>query len=237
MAMGILFPGLLCGQDLRLSGTTTPQPRIVTPSDPDQPQAPPSDALILLGGDDLSAWMHPNGASAQWDLAQGVMTVKPHTGNLQTRESFEDFQLHLEWSAPEEVRGEGQLRGNSGVLLQGRYEIQILDSYQNETYINGQAGSIYKQYPPLVNAMRPPGQWNTYDIIFTAPRFKDDGSLHSPACITVLHNGILIQNHSIVLGTTDHQDPPEYKAHGPAPIVLQDHGDPVRFRNIWIRAL
>lgn len=227
---------LLYGQNLQLTESPTPQPRVITPSDREQAQAPPSDAVILFGGDDLSAWTHADGTPAGWDVADGILTVKPKTGSIQTKDNFEDFQLHVEWSSPGVVKGEGQFRGNSGVILQGRYEVQILDSYENETYVNGQAGSIYKQYPPLVNAMQQPGKWNTYDIIFTAPRFKPDGSLHSPARITVLHNGVLVQNNSTVLGITN-LPLPEYKAHGRGPIVLQDHGDLVRFRNIWIREL
>lgn len=237
LALALCAPAcLLHAQNLLLGEPAAPQPRIVTPSEREQVQAPPSDAIVLLGGDDLSAWMHKDGSPARWDVAEGIMTVKPKTGSIQTKDNFEDFQLHVEWSAPSQVKGEGQLRGNSGVILQGLYEVQILDSYQNETYVNGQAGSIYKQYPPLVNAMQQPGKWNTYDIIFTAPRFKEDGSLHSPARITVLHNGVLVQNNSTVLGSTS-LSLPEYKAHGRGAIVLQDHGDLVRFRNVWIREL
>ena len=228
------FVGGLSGQNLQLSESYTPQPRVVTPASCDRPVPPPSDAVVLFDGTDLSAWVHADGSPADWEVADGILTVKPKSGSIQTKADFEDFQLHLEWSSPVVVKGEDQLRGNSGVILQGRYEVQILDSYNNPTYVNGQAGSIYKQYPPLVNAMQKPGEWNTFDILFTAPRFKADGSLHSPAYITVLHNGILIQHHVAVLGITN-LPLPAYKAHGRGPIVLQDHGDLVRFRNIWIR--
>ena len=236
IAMLGLSVGWVSGQNLLLSESYEPQPRVVTPASCDCPVAPPSDAVVLFDGTDLSAWVHADGTPADWEVAEGVLTVKPQSGSIQTKADFEDFQLHIEWSSPVEVKGEDQLRGNSGVILQGRYEVQILDSYDNPTYVNGQAGSIYKQYPPLVNAMQKPGEWNTFDIIFTAPRFKADGSLHSPAYLTVLHNGVLVQNHSAVLGITN-LPLPEYKAHGRGPIVLQDHGDLVRFRNIWIREL
>lgn len=215
------------------------QPEIVTPADMDRIIPPPSDALVLFDGNGFDEWTHSNGSPVAWDLVDGnAMQIKPKSGgSIQTKRSFQDFQLHVEWSAPAVIKGESQLRGNSGVILQGRYEVQILDSHENETYANGQAASIYKQYPPLVNATQKPGRWNTYDIIFTAPRFNEDGSLHSHAYITVLHNGVLVQNHSLVYGPTEYIGLPIYKAHGPGPIVLQDHGDLVRFRNVWIREL
>lgn len=157
------------------------------------------------------------------------MTVKPHSGSIRTKKDFGDFQLHLEWSAPTEIVGESQGRGNSGVFMQGMYEVQILDNYQNETYANGQAGSIYKQTPPLVNACQKPGKWNTYDIIYTAPRFKEDGSLQSHGRITVLHNGVLVQNNTMILGTTEFIGFPRIVAHGKGPIILQDHLNPGAF--------
>ena len=163
--------------------------------------------------------------------------VKAKSGNIQTKRNFGDCQLHIEWCTPENVSDTGQLRSNSGVFLQSLYEVQILDSYLNDTYWNGQAGSIYKQSAPLVNACQKPGKWNTYDIIYTAPRFKDDGTLHSHGRITVLHNGVLIQNNTLILGTTEFIGFPKTVAHGRGPIVLQDHLNPVRFRNIWIREL
>ncbi len=219
----------------------TPQPKIVTP--PDLVIAvgePPSDAVVLLGLKDnaISEWVNcEEGKPVGWQIENGIMTVKPHSGSIRTKKDFGDFQLHLEWSAPTEIVGESQGRGNSGVFMQGMYEVQILDNYQNETYANGQAGSIYKQTPPLVNACQKPGKWNTYDIIYTAPRFKEDGSLQSHGRITVLHNGVLVQNNTMILGTTEFIGFPRIVAHSKGPIILQDHLNPVRFRNIWIREL
>ena len=219
----------------------TPQPKIVTPPDMDNAGvAPPSDAVVLLGLKDnaISEWVNcEEGKPVGWQIENGIMTVKPHYGSIRTKKDFGDFQLHLEWSAPTEIVGESQGRGNSGVFMQGMYEVQILDNYQNETYANGQAGSIYKQTPPLVNACQKPGKWNTYDIIYTAPRFKEDGSLQSHGRITVLHNGVLVQNNTMILGTTEFIGFPRIVAHGKGPIILQDHLNPVRFRNIWIREL
>ena len=219
----------------------TPQPKIVTPPDMDNAVvAPPSDAVVLLGLKDnaISEWVNcEEGKPVGWQIENGIMTVKPYSGSIRTKKDFGDFQLHLEWSAPTEIVGESQGRGNSGVFMQGMYEVQILDNYQNETYANGQAGSIYKQTPPLVNACQKPGKWNTYDIIYTAPRFKEDGSLQSHGRITVLHNGVLVQNNTMILGTTEFIGFPRIVAHGKGPIILQDHLNPVRFRNIWIREL
>ena len=219
----------------------TPQPKIVTSPDMDNAVvAPPSDAVVLLGLKDnaISEWVNcEEGKPVGWQIENGIMTVKPHSGSIRTKKDFGDFQLHLEWSAPTEIVGESQGRGNSGVFMQGMYEVQILDNYQNETYANGQAGSIYKQTPPLVNACQKPGKWNTYDIIYTAPRFKEDGSLQSHGRITVLHNGVLVQNNTMILGTTEFIGFPRIVAHGKGPIILQDHLNPVRFRNIWIREL
>lgn len=165
------------------------------------------------------------------------MTVNG-TGAISTRESFGDCQLHVEWASPSEVKGEGQGRGNSGLFFQGRYEVQVLDSYTNKTYFHGQAGAVYKQHAPLVNASRQPGEWQTYDIIFHAPRFSEDDKIISPARVTVLHNGILVQNHAEIFGTTGPVGEPKYVSHPlKQPLQLQDHGDAVRFRNIWIRAL
>ena len=199
-----------------------PQPRIVTPADMDRAVPPPSDAVVLLGldADDAPEWIGCDGKPVAWSVEDGVMTVIPNSGSIQTRRDFGDYQLHLEWSAPTEIVGESQGRGNSGGFMQGRYEVQILDNYGNETYANGQAGSIYKQSAPLVNACQKPGKWNTYDIIYTAPRFKDDGTLHSHGRITVLHNGVLIQNNTLILGTTEFIGFPKTVAHGRGPIVL-----------------
>lgn len=193
---------------------------------------PPCDATVLFDGKDLSQW---NGGD-QWKVQDGFAIADK--GGISTKEAFGDCQLHLEWASPEEIVGEGQGRGNSGVMLMGRYEVQILDSFDNTTYFDGQAGAIYKQHPPLVNASRKPGEWQTYDIIWTAPRFDAQGRLLRPASVTVLHNGVLIQNHFKLAGDTPYSRPPSYEAH-PAklPFELQFHGNPVRFRNIWIREI
>jgi hypothetical protein len=191
---------------------------------PGEGNSAPSDAIALFNGTDLKEWRGEGNSGPKWQIKEGDMIVVKDVGSLWTKRNFNDFQLHLEWSTPSEIVGEGQGRGNSGVLLQDRYEVQVLDSYNNRTYANGQAGSIYKQHSPLVNATRKPGDWNIYDIIYTAPRFKENGSLFSAARVTVIHNGVVIQNNV-------------YKAHGPAPIQLQNHGNPVRYRNIWIREL
>jgi hypothetical protein len=187
-----------------------------------------------------------DGSAAGWTVADGVLTVKKGSGNIHTKRAFTDYQLHLEWRIPEGIEGSGQLRGNSGVFLgsvgsgDDGYELQILDSYRNETYFNGQAGSIYKQAAPLVNPMRPPGEWQCYDVIWTAPRFKRNGSLRSPAIVTAFMNGVLIQDHVELKGETVFVGTPRYHAHGPLPIKLQDHKDPsqpISFRNIWLREL
>jgi hypothetical protein len=222
----------------------TPVPKIVSPG-PAVDAAPPSDAIVLLGDGGLGEWASVNtGGPAGWLFDKGVMTVKKGTGNVQTKRRFTNYQLHLEWRIPAKISGSGQGRGNSGLFLASTgdgdagYEIQILDSYRNETYVNGQAGSIYKQHPPLANAMRAPGEWQSYDIVWTAPVFNSDGSLKSPARITAFHNGVLIQNDAVLKGETTYIGKPAYKAHGPSPIKLQDHGDPsepISFRNIWIR--
>ncbi|TWT80995.1 hypothetical protein CA13_24420 [Planctomycetes bacterium CA13] len=211
-----------------LNGIEWQEPAVVTPGKTDSDA--PSDAVVLFDGKDLSLWN--NGEN--WIVKDGVATTGK--GRIQTKESFGDCQLHIEWAAPTPATGEGQGRGNNGVLIMDRYEVQILDSYENKTYFDGQAGAIYKQQPPAVNAMRPPGQWNTYDIFFTAPRFDDQGNLESAAYVTVLHNGVLIQNQFELLGDTPYSRPPQYKAHPPkAPLTLFEHGNAVRFRNIWIR--
>ena len=194
----------------------------------------PADAIVLFDGTDLSAW------HGDWKLDEDtdVVTVAPGTGNLVTKRAFGDVQLHLEWRTPSLIEGEGQGRGNSGVFLMERYELQVLDSYENTTYSNGQAGSIYKQHIPLVNASRAPGEWQSYDVIFVAQRFRDDGTLSQPATFTVLHNGVLIQNHVTVEGTTVFIGEPEYEPHdAKAPLMLQDHTNPISYRNIWIREL
>lgn len=222
-----------------------PEPVVVTPGA--SAAAAPSDAIVLFDGTNLDAWVNTNnGGPARWTVADGVFTVNKPVGNIQTRRSFTNYQLHIEWRVPANITGKDQGRGNSGLFLasigggDGGYELQILDSFNNRTYSNGQAGSIYKQAIPLVNAMRKPGEWNVYDVIWTAPTFKADGSLASPARVTAIHNGVLIQNNLALTGETRYIGAPSYKAHGATPIKLQAHGDPsepLSFRNIWLREL
>jgi hypothetical protein len=223
----------------------TPVPKIIAPGRTND--APPSDAIVLFDGKNLDEWVSvKDHSAAQWTVGDGVLTVNKPTGNIETKRSFTNYQLHLEWRIPEGITGSGQLRGNSGVFLASTgggdagYEMQILDSYNNATYVNGQAASLYKQYPPLVNAMRKPGEWQTYDIIWIAPTFRDDGSVATPAYVTAFHNGVLVQNHTALRGETLYIGAPSYKKHGAAPIKLQAHGDPsapISFRNIWVRPL
>jgi hypothetical protein len=212
------------------------EPPIVTPGRTSVD--PPSDAVVLFDGKSLASWRSSDGSPAKWLVRDGYMEVAPGTGDIATAERFGDCQLHIEWATPPIVRGEGQERGNSGIFLMNHYEIQVLDSYDNKTYFHGQAGSVYKQYAPLVNASRPPGQWQSYDIIFRAPRFDEQGKPAERARVTVLHNGALIQNNVEVFGNTYNDRPAVYTVHPPLePLRLQDHGNPVRYRNIWIRRL
>ena len=223
----------------------TPVPPIVTPGA--RPDAAPSDAIVLFDGKNLDQWVATKDKSpAAWTLADGVMTVKKTAGNIETKRSFKNYQLHLEYRVPVNITGSGQGRGNSGVFLastgsgDGGYELQILDSYENTTYVNGQAGSLYKQHPPLVNASRKPGEWQTYDVIWTAPVFAADGSVTSPARVTALMNGVLIQNNAVLAGERLYIGKPKYRPYSSAPIKLQAHGDPsppLSFRNIWVREL
>ena len=210
---------------------------LVTPG-PSAGQAP-SDAIVLFDGKNLAEWESTRSGESLWSVIDGAMTVQRNAGSIRTRRKFGDVQLHIEWRTPValEPTQTGQYRGNSGVFLQERYEVQVLDSYDNATYANGQAGSIYKQQIPLVNASRKPGEWQSFDIIFTAPRFSDKGTLVVPAYLTVFHNGVLIHNHVALKGTTANQGLPEYEVHGKSSILLQDHGDPVSYRNIWVREL
>lgn len=211
-------------------------PRVVMPGA--EPGAPPADAIVLFDGTDLSRWESDRGGAAQWTVADGAMQVKPKAGGIRTKQTFGDVQLHLEWATPSVVKGEGQGRGNSGVFLMGRYEIQVLDSHENTTYFHGQAGAVYKQHAPLVNASRKPGEWQTYDIVFHAPHFDEHGKVIERARFTVFHNGVLVQDHAEVMGITTHEGPPYYEAHPEKmPLGLQDHGDLVKYRNIWIREI
>ena len=208
---------------------------------------PPSDAVVLFNGHDLSQWVATRDKSAAgWTVADGVLTVKKSAGNIETKQTFGSYQLHLEWKVPVGISGTGQGRGNSGLFMaspgagDAGYELQILDSFENQTYVNGQAASIYKQSIPLVNASRKPGEWQSYDVIWTAPVFNADGSVRSSAGVTVLHNGVLVQNNFVLPGETRYIGKPTYRAHGPSPIKLQAHGDPsapLSFRNIWVRPL
>jgi hypothetical protein len=221
-----------------------PVPKVITPVSVNV--SAPSDAIVLFDGSNLDQWVSTSDTTkpAKWTVMNGLVRVDKSQGDIQTKASFMDYQLHIEWRVPENITGTGQGRGNSGVFLaavgDGGYEIQVLDSYNNSTYVNGQAGSLYKQSIPLVNPMRPPGEWQVYDIIWTAPRFKKDGSLQSPARVTALLNGVLIQNNVELKGTTEYIGKPTYKAHGASPIRLQSHGDPsepISFKNIWLRQL
>jgi len=226
-----------------MSAFWNPQPVVVKPGKVpcDKPTPAPSDAIVLFDGKDLSKWESVKGGEAKWKVSGGMFTVDKSQGNIQTKQSFRDYQLHIEWQAPKNVEGESQTRGNSGIFMQGIYEIQVLDSYQNPTYNSGHAGSVYKQSMPLVNVTNPPGEWNVFDIIYTAPTFTKDGTYRTYPYVTVIHNGVVIQNNVRINGTTANVGFPQVKEHGDGPILLQSHGDKtttcVSFRNIWIREL
>jgi type 1 glutamine amidotransferase len=227
------------GMQAQMSEFWLPQPPIVTPGEP-SPQAymsAPSDAIVLFDGKDLSKWQKSNGEPAGWTVQDGTVTVKSSAGDIRTKDEFHDYQLHIEWSSPIEVAGTSQGRGNSGVYMHGLYEIQVLDNYNNETYANGAAGSIYKQSVPLVNPIRKPGEWNVYDIIFTAPTFTKEGQYRTPPVVTVFFNGVVVQNNTIIKGTTEYVGFPKIIQREKGPILLQTHGNAVRYRNIWIREL
>ncbi|HZK62559.1 MAG TPA: DUF1080 domain-containing protein [Puia sp.] len=226
----------------------TPVPKIVTPGKTDA--GAPSDALVLFDGRNLDQWRAESDSTkpAGWKVADGIVTVDKKSGGIITRQTFTDYQLHIEYRIPKNITGSGQARGNSGIFLAALdnnggdvgYELQVLDNYTNTTYVNGQAGSIYKQSVPLANPCRKPGEWQAYEVVWTAPRFKDDGTLESPARVTVFLNGVLVQNNFELKGVTQYIGTPYYKAHGPAPIKLQAHGDksePISYRNIWLRRL
>jgi len=219
-----------------------PVPRVVTPGKGSPAVSgftAPSDAIVLFDGKNLDQWVSGKDgkSAAPWTVGDGAMTVAPKSGDIQTKQTFGDYQLHIEWRTPAKVDRNGQGRGNSGIFMQGVYELQVLDSYNNPTYSNGQAGSIYKQTMPLVNAAVGPGEWQTYDVIYTQPHFNKDGQMTHPPYITVLHNGVLVQNHTAIQGTTPYVGQPKNLPHGKGPISLQDHGNLVSFRNIWIREL
>jgi hypothetical protein len=222
--------------DPKLSEYYNPEAPVVTPGK--TAHDAPSDAIVLFDGKNFSNWEGDKNQPIGWTMENGAMIVKGGSGGIKTKRGFGDCQMHIEFRTPAEVKGDGQGRGNSGIFLMGKYELQVLDNYNNKTYVNGQAGSMYKQLPPMVNACRPPGEWQTYDIIFTAPRFYDDGRLKSQARITVIHNGVLVQNNTTIWGSTEYIGSPVYKKHSDKePIFLQDHGNPTAFRNIWIREL
>jgi len=230
---------VLPGQKWRVHDADRPRPKIIqagTNSTPSAAGKAPSDAIVLFDGSNLDAWTNKDGKPAHWKVENGYIEVK-RGGPIRTRQKFGSCQLHIEWQTPTPPKGKSQGRSNSGIILMKRYEVQVLDSYDNITYADGQAGSLYGQFPPLVNAARKPGTWQAYDIIFTAPTFKPNGETRTPAVMTVLHNGVLLHNHRAMLGATTHRKVAKYKPHGKDQFQLQDHGNPVRFRNIWIRKL
>ncbi|HBP01889.1 MAG TPA: DUF1080 domain-containing protein [Stenotrophomonas sp.] len=226
--------GADAARDPKKTEVWTPVPATVaTP-----PGKAPSDAIVLFDGKDVSAWESEQGGGVPWKVADGAMTVVPGSKGIRTRQRFCDVQLHVEWRTPTDTKGfDGQNRGNSGIFLQELYELQVLDSYNNPTYANGQAGSIYKQAMPLVNASRAPGEWQAYDILWKAPRFSAGGGLVSPARITVLHNGVLVQDDTVLAGKTEYIGAPSYAPHACAPLYLQEHDSRVSYRNIWVREL
>lgn len=248
--VGVLFGSLIVSlaisatemepwQKAEVTEVWEPTPEVVTFDE----KGLPSDAIVLFDGNSLNLWQSAKEGEATWLLKDGIMTVSPGAGDIKTKQKFCDVQLHVEWRMPTKITNEkaelleGQARNNSGVFLQQRYEIQILDSYNNKTYANGQAGAIYKQHIPLVNATKAPGEWQSYDIIYTAPVFDSAGKLKSKAKMTALHNGVLVQNNAEIQGVTAWTGAPVYNAHGCDSIRLQDHGNPVSFRNIWLRKL
>jgi hypothetical protein len=218
------------GQKEYKSGIVWPEPVVVTPGKVDS--EPPSDAIVLFDGKDLAKWENGD----RWEIKDGYAIVQ--RSDITTKDSFGDYQLHIEFATPEKVSGSGQGRGNSGVFLANRYEVQILDSFGNKTYFDGQCASVYKQSPPMVNASRKPGEWQSYDIIFTAPRFAEDGKVTKPGYVTVIHNGVVVHNHFELQGGTFYDRPAAYEKHPEKqPIRLQNHGNPVKFRNIWLREI
>ena len=228
----------LPGQKWKVHDAARARPPKVTPGTPLLQEAPPSDAIVLFNGKDLSQWVDAKSGSApRWKVANGYMEITPHGGRLASKEKFGDIQLHVEWMVPKGEKGRGQDCGNSGVEIMGRYEIQVLESYTNMTYADGQAASIYGQWPPMVNATRPEGEWNVYDILFEAPRLEG-GKVVKPAYVTVIHNGVMVHHHQQIIGRAVHRDVAKYDVHGPEEaLTLQDHDHPVRYRNIWVRRI
>jgi hypothetical protein len=215
-----------------------PQPAVLDPGPAGPPVAMPTGAVVLFDGKDLSAWTDAKGNPARWKVGDGSMEVLPGSGSIRTKQGLGDCHLHVEWAAPAVVKGDGQNRGNSGVFLMNLYEVQVLDTYNNATYADGSAGSVYGQYPPLFNVCRKPGEWQTYDIIFLRPLFDKDGKVTRPARMTVIHNGIVVQSYVTLTGPTANKARPPYKAHADKlPVSLQDHGCLVRFRNIWAKEI
>ena len=238
---GILLPGYCAAQlptGWKAHDIERDRPKMITPGESNLPHAAPSDAIVLFDGTNLERWRSENNSPAKWIVQDGVMESVPGSGYIFTEQSFGDIQLHVEWASPAKVEGKGQGRGNSGVFLQGLFEVQVLDSFENATYADGQAGSIYGQYPPLVNASRKPGEWQAYDIVYRAAAFGEEGKLLQPARITVFHNGVLVQDAVRPLGPTSWlQHHPYTKVEQRRPLSFQDHGNPVRYRNIWLREL
>lgn len=235
-----ISPRLAAAQDAgrvwKVHDLSRPKPKVVTPGA--EPGAPPSDAVVLFDGKSIDGWTARDGSAAKWIVKDGYMQTVPGAGPIMSKRAFGDVQAHIEWTTPTPAHGEGQDRGNSGVYFMGLYEVQVLDSYQSDTYADGQASALYGQHPPLVNASRPPGVWQTYDVIFRRPRFKADGSLLSPTRLTVFHNGVLVQDNQELWGPTAWLQFDPYKKHADAlPFMLQDHDHPVRFRNFWVRPL
>lgn len=239
MALGYQDTPMVPGTNWHVHDGERPQPPVVEPSNLGEigPLSPPGDAIVLFDGSDLDEWAaDKDDGPAGWEIVGDAMRVVPGAGGIHTKRDFGDIQLHIEWAAPSEVKGESQGRGNSGVFLMRRYEVQVLDCYQNPTYPDGATGGIYGQYPPMVNACVPPGEWHTYDIMWEAPVFDGD-EVQKPAYITVIHNGVLLHHRVELMGRTGHKNIPPYEPHGPAGIGLQDHGDLVQFRNIWVREI
>jgi hypothetical protein len=244
-AVGILFAGSVCNAQVdprwKIHDMDRPVPAVISPGMPstqETPGKPPSDAVVLFDGKDASQWVQMDGSALKWRVENGALEVVPKSGDIRTRNAFGDCQLHVEFQEPVPAVGESQDRGNSGVFLMGLYEIQVLDSFENRTYADGQASAVYGQYPPLVNAALPPGKWQAYDIVFHGPRFDKDGKLLQPARVTMLHNGVLTQDNVELTGPTRNKQRPPYQVTPEKlPLKLQEHGNPVRYRNIWIRNL